>query len=158
MSTQREITLALKALATAALRGAGYATGSADIRGFEQTASEPFRASAAGSVTGYPDDAEEIGVSLGPLVHHLRQPFVLRLLAPDIAPDQAASLDAMAGRIGAAIVADRELGGLADWIEAAAMQVIEETPFDSDQMQVGEPVQVGEVTVIVEYSSSDPLN
>lgn len=54
--------------------------------------------------------------------------------------------------IGAAIAADRTLGGLCDWIEA-------EAPATDDAEALGAmPVRFALLTIVAAYATADPLN
>ena len=63
-----------------------------------------------------------------------------------------ALLDTMLGAIGAAVMANRTLGGLCDWIEA-------EAPVTDDIEAFGAlPGRFADLAILAVYATTDPLN
>ena len=61
-------------------------------------------------------------------------------------------LDAVLGVIGAAVMANRTLGGLCDWIEA-------EAPVTDDIEALGAlPGRIADLAILAVYATTDPLN
>ena len=61
-------------------------------------------------------------------------------------------LEAMTGTIGAAVMANRTLGGLCDWIEA-------EAPVTDDIKALGAlPGRFADLAILAVYATTDPLN
>ena len=138
MSKDDEVLLALKALVAAALPNA-------EIAGFDGDPSKPERPAPGGLVIGHPGEPGEPEVDLGPLTYHYSHLFYLELVPP------TGGLTAMKAAIGAAIVADRTLGGLCTWIEAEAAD-----RNDRSLAQVAS-LRSAVVPIRAEYSTSDPL-
>lgn len=146
MSKRRDVLAALKALVELALP---YAR----VQGFEadEDPVKPDRADPGGDVLGYPGSPGEPEHTLSPLTYHFDHEIVLEV-SPAPGPDGGDVLDVMLGAIGARIVADRTLGGLADWIEA-------EMPDLNDRNTEGATGRSwARVPIIVSYSTTDPLN
>jgi hypothetical protein len=86
-------------------------------------------------------------VTLSPLEYHYRHRAELDVLVID----DGDAFDRLAERIGAALAADRTLGGLCDWIEA-------EAPAPSDvPVEGAQPIRAATIIVTLYYSTPDPL-
>jgi hypothetical protein len=145
MSRRRDVTLALKALVMAA---APYAR----IRGFDGDASKARQADAGGDVIGHPGEPGDPEIDLSPLTYTYEHDFPIEVGAPLGAADPAAAIDAMMGAIGAAVAADRTLGGLCLFLEARA-------PDEYDRKADGaEPSRWAAFGIVATYSTTDPLN
>lgn len=145
MSKRRDVLLALKALVQTALP---YAR----LRGFDDDVqpAKPTNPDPGGDVLGYAGDSGEPEVELSPLTLVYDHEFVLEVAPPPNASD--ADLDDMLGLIGAGIVADRYLGGLAEWMQA-------EMPDSNDRNTEGTAGRPwARVPVTVTFSTTDPLN
>ncbi len=59
--------------------------------------------------------------------------------------------DALTASIGAALVADRTLGGLCDWVEAEAPEPVD-LPIEG-----AAALKPAVITIVLQYSTSDPL-
>jgi len=92
---------------------------------------------------GEPGDPE---VSFSPLLYHYERVAMAEVIAP-IDGDT----DAITVAIGAAIVANRTLGGLVDWVEAQAAET------GDIETQEGPTFQVAMVPIRLHYATSDPL-
>ncbi|WP_010184776.1 hypothetical protein [Sphingomonas sp. PAMC 26605] len=141
MSKRRDVIMAVKALATAALPNA-------KIRGFDGDTARPTNVTGGGVVIGHPGDPGEPAVDLSPLTYNYDHPITLEF-APG-GSDQAGGLDAMMGVFGAAIEADRTLGGLCSWIEAQA-------PDEDDTPSGTGSQRWAMLDVIASYSTPNPL-
>ena len=98
-------------------------------------------------------DPGEPEVSLSPLTY-----LYLHRIPLEIAPYESATLtreqvlDAMTGAIGAAVMVNRTLGGLCDWIEA-------EAPMTDDIEALGAlPGHFADLAILAVYATTDPLN
>ena len=109
----------------------------------------PERVPAAGLLilrNGEPGDPE---VTLSPLRYHYQHRAEIEAVVQGAARDTA--FDMLTASIGAAIAADRTLGGLCDWVEA-------EAPRPVDLPVEGAPsLKAAIIPVILHYSTSDPL-
>ncbi len=141
MSRSYDVRVALKALIVAAAPNA-------DVLGIDKEAARPRRTAPGGLIileAGDPGDPE---VDLNPLTYWYTHPFPVSMT---IAGSDG-QRDELLGAIGAAIVADRTLGGLCDWLEA-------EAPLLEDISGDGTPVAKGaSFNVVASYHTQDPLN
>lgn len=92
---------------------------------------------------GEPGDPE---MSFGPLTYHYERVAVAEVIAP-----LGYDTDPLTIAMGAAIVADRTLGGLVDWVEA---QAAETGDLDTDG---GVTLRVAMVPIRLHYATTDPL-
>lgn len=144
MSKRRDVQLAVKALIVRALP---YAR----VRGFDDDPVKPSHPDPGGDVLGYPGSPGEPQVDLSPLTYNYEHEMVLEVSPP---PGDGGDelLDAMLSAIGVEIQADRTLGGLADWIEAAM-------PDTNDRNTDGAAgTRWARVALTVSYATEDPLN
>jgi len=65
--------------------------------------------------------------------------------------DRDAAFDTLTASVGAAIVADRTLGGLCDWVEAEAPRPVD-LPVEG-----AAALKAAVITVVLHYSTADPL-
>lgn len=142
MTKELDVTLAVKALVQAALPGAL-------VRGFEADAEKPERIGDGGCVIGARGDPGEPAVDLSPLAYNYRHKFELEVAAPGGAG--GAPLDAMLLPLGAAVEADRTLGGLCDWLEVEAAE------YQDASLDNVPSVNWALVPLIAEYSTPNPL-
>jgi hypothetical protein len=96
---------------------------------------------------GNPGDPE---VTLSPLRYHYQQRAELEVIV-QASGDRDTRLDQLIARIGAAIAVERTLGGLCDWVEAAAPE-----PVDL-AVDGAASLKAAVVPVILHYSLADPL-
>ena|ERR1700722_1232408 len=92
-------------------------------------------------------------VLLSPLTYIYQHGILLEVLVQN--PDPAArdsQLDTLLSNIGALITQNRSLGGLAEWMEAEAPAFIDE-PIEG-----AASVKMAQLSVMVRFSTSDPLN
>jgi hypothetical protein len=96
---------------------------------------------------GNPGDPE---VTLSPLRYHYQQRAELEVIV-QASGDRDTRFDQLIARIGAAIAVQRTLGGLCDWVEAAAPE-----PVDL-AVDGAASLKAAVVPVILNYSLADPL-
>lgn len=95
---------------------------------------------------GEPGEPE---VTLSPLTYHYQHRAEIEAVVQGA--DRDAAFDALCSGIGAAIAADRTLGGLCDWIEAEAPR-----PVDLPVEGAASP-KAAVIPVILHYTTADPL-
>ena len=142
MTKQFQVLLALKALATATFP-------TADIRGFDQDTSKPSKVGQHGCIIGHPSDPGEPEVDLSPPAYNYQHRFYFEVVGPNGAGGEL--LDNMLANLGAAIVADRYLGGLCSWLEAGAPDRNDRT---TDTVAT---TNWAVVPINAEYSTDNPL-
>jgi hypothetical protein len=96
---------------------------------------------------GNPGDPE---VTLSPLRYHYQHRAELEVIV-QASGDRDTRFDQLIARIGAAIAVQRTLGGLCDWVEAAAPE-----PVDL-AVDGAASLKAAVVPVILHYSLADPL-
>ena len=144
MASKRETVLvAVKALVAAALPGA-------DVK---RNRSKAERIPPGGLVVIRDGDPGEPEVSLSPLTYLYSHRIPLEIAAYENATlTREQVLEAMTGTIGAAVMANRTLGGLCDWIEA-------EAPVTDDIKALGAlPGRFADLAILAVYATTDPLN
>ena len=112
----------------------------------------PEKVPAAGLVTLRDGDPGEPEVLLSPLTYLWQHQAEIEVIVQQTPADAAtAALDALLADVGAALAADRTLGGLVDWIEWGA-------PRTRDLAIDGAAcLKAATVTVTLHYASADPL-
>lgn len=142
MSSHREqVIVALEALLRAALP-------EADV---ERDAPWPTRSRPGGLVIVRDGDPGQPEQTFSPSTFTYQHAIPVEFFGPDGAAERHALLDAMLIQAGAAIVADRSLGGLCNWLEAAA-------PAPEDIVSSGsQPLRAAVVNIVAEYTTSNPL-
>lgn len=144
MSKRRDVILAIKALVADALP-------QASVRGFDGDTARPSSIGPHGTIIGHPGDPGEPEVDLNPVTYHWMHDIELELAAPATGTDAAAALDAMLVPIGEAVLADRALGGLVDWLEIGGA-------VEDDQLMSGAATtRWASVTLTAHYSTLNPL-
>lgn len=146
MSTRLDVLKALKTLI-------GVAVAPAEVLGLDGDEAPPARVSQNGRVIVRTGDPGEPEVDLSPLAYnwaHRIPVEVVALSGVGITPEEA--LDAMLVKIGSAIEGDRTLGGLCDWVEAAA-------PATEDISNDGvTPPRGADLVITATYVTTSPLN
>lgn len=144
MSKRFDVVMGLKALTLAAM-------GQVQVRGFDKDTARPQSIGEAGTVIGHPGDPGEPDVDLNPVTYHWQHEMEMEFAASPAAEDPAADLDTMLETFGEAIIADRTLGGLVDWLDVI--------PGPEDDQLIGGAATTRWVslTVIVHYSTTNPL-
>jgi hypothetical protein len=110
----------------------------------------PERIPAAGLITlrdGKPGEPE---MTLSPLTYFYEHRAELEVVIQADA-DRDALFDALTANIGAALAADRTLGGLCDWVEAEAPEPVD-LPVDG-----AAALKAAVITVVLHYATTDPL-
>ncbi len=140
MPSKRETVLgAVKTLVAAALPGAEV----------KRNLAKPERIPPGGLVVIRDGDPGEPDVTLSPVSY-----LYTHRIPVEIAAFESATLtreqvvDEMLAAIGSAIIANRRLGGLVDWIEA-------EAPTSTTGSQAG---RFADVVIFATYATADPLN
>ena len=111
----------------------------------------PERIPAAGLIIlrdGEPGDPE---VTLSPLRYHYQHRAELEVVVQS-GTGRATAFDTLTASIGTALVADRTLGGICDWVEA-------EVPRPVDlPVEGAASLKAAAIAVVIHYSLSDPLS
>lgn len=144
MTSKREAVLdALRGLIAAALPNAEV----------KRNLAKPERIPPGGLIVIRDGDPGEPEVTLSPLSYLYTYRIPVEAAAFESATlTREQVIDSMLAAIGAAIVADRRLGGLVDWIEA-------EAPVSDDAETLGsQPARSAELAIIAVYVTADPLN
>lgn len=124
----------------------------ADVVGVEDDGAEPAQLAPGGRVVVDAGDPGDPQILLNPITYLWTHRVPLMLLA-DAAPGISAerAVDTLLMAIGAAIVADRSLGGLADWIDAVA-------PETSDLIFTNATSpRRADAVLLVTYATTNPL-
>jgi hypothetical protein len=95
---------------------------------------------------GEPGEPE---VTLSPLTYHYQHRAEIEAVVQGANRD--AAFDALCAGIGTALVADRKLGGLCDWVEAEAPRPVD-LPVEG-----AASLKAAVIPVILHYSTTDPL-
>ena len=109
----------------------------------------PERVPAAGLLILRDGEPGEPEVTLSPLRYHYQHRAEIEAVVQEAARD--ATFDTLCASIGATLAADRTLGGLCDWIEAAAP-----VPVDLP-IEGATSLKAAVITILLHYTSSDPL-
>jgi hypothetical protein len=144
MPSKRETVLAaVKVLVAAALPGAEV----------KRNLAKPERIPPGGLVVIRDGDPGDPDVTLSPVSYLYTHRIPVEIAAFESAMltrEQVA--DEMLGAIGAALIANRRLGGLVDWIEA-------EAPSSEDIETTGSQAgSFADVVIVATYATADPLN
>ena len=139
-SRREEVIQAVLALVTAALPGATV----------KRNDELPMRVPAGGLAIVRDGDPGEPEVLMSPLTYLWDHAIQLELAAPAGAGREAA-LDDMLTALGAAIEADRTLGGLCDWLEPTAPDTNDATTENS------QPVRWALLDLTATYATTSPL-
>jgi hypothetical protein len=138
MSTPRELVLA----ALHALLGTLPAT---TLRGEVL----PERVPSGGLLILRDGEPGEPEVTLSPLRYHYQHRAEIEAVVQGTGRDVA--FDALCAGIGAAIAADRTLGGLCDWVEAEAPRAVDLA------VEGAASLKAAVIPVVLHYSTADPL-
>lgn len=109
----------------------------------------PERVPAEGLLIMRDGEPGEPEVTLSPLAYHYQHRAELEAVVQGA--DRDALFDALTASIGAAITADRTLGGLCDWIEAEAPRPVD-LPVEG-----AASLKAAVIPVVLHYSTADPL-
>jgi hypothetical protein len=117
----------------------------------ERNESLPKRIAAGGVVILRDGDPGEPEVTLSPLAYHYQHRAEVEVLVDLEASERDAAFDALAQAVGAAIAADRTLGGRCDWVEGFAPAPL------ALAVEGAESIKAASITVLLHYSAADPL-
>ncbi|MFD1510642.1 acyl-CoA transferase [Lacimonas salitolerans] len=109
----------------------------------------PERISADGLLILRDGEPGEPEVTLSPQAYHYRHRAEIEAVVQ--AADRDAAFDTLCASIGAAIAAERTLGGLCDWVEAEAPRPVD-LPVDG-----AASLKAAIIPVVLHYSTADPL-
>lgn len=110
----------------------------------------PERLPAAGLIILRDGEPGEPEVTLSPLRYHYQHRAELEVVV-QAGTGRTSALDDLITAIGAALVADRTLGGLCDWIEP-------EAPASVDlPVEGAAALKAAVITVVLQYTTADPL-
>lgn len=144
MSKQREVADAVLALIKRALP-------ECHVMGLEDGAERPRRIDPIGTVIVRDGDPGEPEIDLSPPTYFYDHRLPVELLAFKQSIDLRTVLDRMAGKIGAAVLADRSLGGSVMFLDVTAATY-------SAVLETGSQTQMGATfDVIAQYSTTNPL-
>ncbi|MFN3624469.1 MAG: hypothetical protein ACK4TP_10440 [Hyphomicrobium sp.] len=143
MSKREQVIAAIVALVAAALPAAKV----------ERNAAKPERIPPGGLAIVRDGDPGEPDMLLSPLTYLYTHRVPLEIAARESGSQSREQvLDAMLAAIGAAVAADRTLGGLCDFIEA-------EAPATADIEAAGAlPGRWADAAIVAVYGTPDPLN
>jgi hypothetical protein len=143
VSKREQVIAAIVALVAAALPAAKV----------ERNAAKPERIPPGGLVIVRDGDPGEPEMLLSPLTYLYAHRVPLEIAARESGSQSREQvLDAMLAAIGAAVAADRTLGGLCDFIEA-------EAPATADIEAAGAlPGRWADAAIVASYATPDPLN
>jgi hypothetical protein len=118
---------------------------------FERNTSLSSRIPASGLVILRDGDPGEPAVTFSPLAYHYEHRAEVDLLVENAPGERDATFDALSRALGAAVAADRTLGGLIDWAEA-------EAPAPLHLVAEGaESIKAATVAVVLHYVTSETL-
>lgn len=111
----------------------------------------PESVPATGLVILRDGDPGEPDVTMSPLMYHYQHTAEVELFVQAAEGTRETRFDDLAQDIGAAVAADRTLGGLCDWVEATAPQPAD-LPVDG-----AAPIKAAVISVTLHYSTPDTL-
>jgi hypothetical protein len=111
----------------------------------------PERVPAQGLLILRDGEPGEPEVTLSPLRYHYQHRAEIEAVVQGT-NDRDAAFDALCASIGAALAADRTLGGLCDWVEAEAPQPVD-LPVEG-----AAGLKAAVIPVVLHYSTADPLS
>ena len=109
----------------------------------------PERVPTAGLLILRDGDPGEPAVTLSPIRYHYQHRAEIEAIVQGAERDS--SFDTLTASIGAAVAADRALGGLCDWVEAEAPR-----PVDL-AVDGAAALKAAVIPIVLHYSTSDPL-
>lgn len=109
----------------------------------------PERIPASGLLILRDGEPGEPEVTLSPLAYHYQHRAEIEAVLQG--NDRNETFDNLCTSIGAALAADRTLGGLCDWVEAEAPQPVD-LPVDG-----AASLKAAVISVLLRYSTADPL-
>ena len=109
----------------------------------------PERVPAAGLLILRDGEPGEPEVTLSPLAYHYQHRAEIEAVVQGAARDT--DFDTLTASIGAALSADRTLGGLCDWVEAEAPRPVD-LPVEGAAI-----LKAAVIPVVLHYTTADPL-
>ncbi|MGI3212577.1 acyl-CoA transferase [Roseovarius tibetensis] len=109
----------------------------------------PERVPAEGLLILRDGEPGEPEVTLSPLAYHYQHRAEIEAVVQGT--DRDVAFDTLTASIGAAVAADRTLGGLCDWVEAEAPQPVD-LPVEG-----AASLKAAVIPVVLHYSTADPL-
>lgn len=109
----------------------------------------PERVPAEGLLILRDGEPGEPDVTLSPLRYHYQHRAEIEAVVQGAARD--AAFDTLTASVGAALSADRTLGGLCDWVEAEAPRPVD-LPVEG-----AASLKAAVIPVVLHYSTADPL-
>lgn len=113
--------------------------------------SKPQDVPAKGALVLHDGEPGEPESTMSPLTWHYQHQAQIDLFAVDGSTSREVVFDAAVALIGVALAADRTLGGTCDWAEPGAPSAV---PLEEAG---GQPVKAAAITVVLHYSTTDPL-
>lgn len=111
----------------------------------------PERVPAQGLLILRDGEPGEPEVTLSPVRYHYQHRAEIEAIVQGTS-DREAAFDTLCASIGAALAADRTLGGLCDWVEAEAPQPVD-LPVEG-----AAGLKAAVIPVVLHYSTADPLS
>jgi hypothetical protein len=145
VSKRLEVLAAVKVLVTTAAPGAL-------VQGFDGADAASTRPPVGGLIVigaGDPGDPE---ITLSPITYFYGHGITVQVIAAD-----EAAVDALLSAIGAAVEADRTLGGLCDWLDVTAAGTEDIASYDERGVLITRPARGGSFMIMASYSTSSPL-
>jgi hypothetical protein len=125
---------------------------SVDVLGIDNDAVAPTRLAPAGRAVVRSGDPGEPEMTLGVRSYSYSHRIPIELTGyPSGALSREEVLDAMAAAIGAAVEADRFLGGLVEFLDLEAMTT------DDLAVSGAQAARTGDLAIVAEYTTSNPL-
>jgi hypothetical protein len=115
-----------------------------------RNAALPERVPAAGLLILRDGEPGEPAVTLSPLTYHYQHRAEVEAVVQS-ATGRDATFDALAAGVGAELATDRTLGGFCDWVEPEAPRAVDLA------VDGAAPVKAAVITIVLHYSTSDPL-
>ncbi len=109
----------------------------------------PERVPATGLLILRDGNPGEPEVTLSPRMYHYEHRAEIEAVVQGASRD--AAFDTLCASVGAALAADRTLGGLCDWVEAGAPELVD-LPIEG-----AASLKAAVIQVILYYSTADPL-
>lgn len=147
MSRSFDVRAALHALVAAAAP-------SAALSGFIEDVSKPEKIGAEGAIIAGAGDPGDPEYDLSPVAYTYTHHIPVEVLFPALigASAQPDSIfDPILSAIGEAVLANRQLGGLVNWLDVSAPTII------SDDLSGAVPLRIATFDFVAEYTVSNPL-
>lgn len=144
MSKRHDVDQAVLALVRAALPDH-------EVIGLEDGAERVRRTGQFETVTVRDGELEEEGVDLSPPTWHWQHRVPIELRAYKQTRPLRQIIDGMAGKVGAAVAADRELGGMVSYLDVSGLDIEPLSSF-ATRTELGATFDI-----IATYSTSTPL-